>query len=67
MGFTDFEELRRYLRIGMGPCGGRTCRLITMGILARKTGKSIEEISDMNLRPPSIPISMGSILRGEKE
>ncbi len=67
MGFTDFEELRRYLRIGMGPCGGRTCRLITMGILARKTGKSMEEISNMNLRPPSIPISFGSILRGEKE
>ena len=67
MGFTDFEELRRYLRIGMGPCGGRTCRLLAMGILVRKTGRSIEELSGMTLRPPSIPLPFSAILRGDEE
>ena len=67
MGFTDFEELRRYLRIGMGPCGGRTCRLLTLGIMARKLGKSIEEISNMTFRPPSIPMPFEAILRGEED
>ena len=65
--FTDYEELRRYLRIGMGPCGGRTCRLITLSILAKKTGKKIEELSPGTFRPPSIPLSFSAILskRGE--
>ncbi len=67
MGFTDFEELRRYLRIGMGPCGGRTCRLLAAGIMARKLGKSIEEISPMTLRPPSIPLPFSAILRGDEK
>jgi len=53
-GFTDFEELRRYLRLGMGPCGGRTCRLNALSILARKTGKKI------------MPIKFESLLKGEK-
>jgi len=65
MGFTDFEELRRYLRIGMGPCGGRTCRLITLGILSRKTGKRMEELSPGTFRPPSIPLPFKAILRGD--
>ena len=66
-GFTDFEELRRYLRIGMGPCGGRTCRLVALGILARKTGKSMEKLSSMTLRPPSMPVPFSAILRGDEK
>ncbi len=62
-GYTDFEELRRKLRISMGPCGGRTCRLNALRILSRKTGKSIEELSFGVLRPPSIPSTLGSIAR----
>lgn len=64
-GYTDYEELRRYLRIGMGPCGGRTCRVITLGILARKTRKNIKEIGFGTFRPPSMPIKFDSIIKGE--
>lgn len=64
-GYTDYEELRRYLRIGMGPCGGRTCRVITQGILARKTKRNIKEIGHSTFRPPSMPIKFDSIIRGE--
>ncbi len=66
-GFTDFEELRRYLRLGMGACGGRTCKEIAMRILAKKTGKKIEEISTMTHRPPSFPLPFSAILRGDEE
>ncbi len=66
-GYTDYEELRRYLRIGMGPCGGRTCRAITLGILQRKTKKSAGEISFGTLRPPSMPVKFDSIVKGEIE
>lgn len=64
-GYTDYEELRRYLRIGMGPCGGRTCRVITLSILARKTKKSIQEIGCGTFRPPSMPVKFDSIVKGE--
>ncbi len=67
MGFTDFEELRRFLRIGMGPCGGRTCKLIALGILAKKTGKKIEDLSPGTFRPPSIPTPFSAFARGDEE
>lgn len=65
-GFTDFEELRRYLRLGMGPCGGRTCRLNALSILARKTGKKISELGHGVFRPPAMPIKFESLLKGEE-
>ena len=46
-GFTTPEELKRRLRVGMGPCQGRTCMRIIVGILARKTGEKPE--NDTNI------------------
>ena len=65
-GYTDYEELRRYLRIGMGPCGGRTCKLITLMILARKTGKNLEDLSYGVFRPPTIPVPFNAFLEGDQ-
>jgi len=36
-GYTDLEELRRILRIGMGPCQGRVCINLVKKILEKKT------------------------------
>ncbi len=55
-GYTDFEELKRILRVGMGPCQGRGCRDIIMRELARATGKPISEVSGGVIRPPVKPI-----------
>jgi thioredoxin reductase/Pyruvate/2-oxoacid:ferredoxin oxidoreductase delta subunit/bacterioferritin-associated ferredoxin len=60
-GYTDFEELRRYLRISMGPCGGRTCRLNTLMILSKETGISIEKLSPGVFRPPAVPVSFRAV------
>ncbi|WP_448531504.1 FAD-dependent oxidoreductase [Pseudothermotoga sp.] len=65
LGFTDYEELRRYLRIGMGMCGGRTCRASVLSILSRRLGKSPEELLKGHFRPPIMPTKFESILRGE--
>ena len=32
-GYTDLEELRKKLRIGMGPCQGRVCIPLVIKIL----------------------------------
>jgi len=55
-GFTDIEEIKRLLRIGMGPCQGRTCIPLVMRIIARETGVNVEEITPPTSRPPIIPI-----------
>jgi NAD(P)H-nitrite reductase large subunit len=60
-GFTDLEELRRKLRIGMGPCQGRICVQLVIKILAKKTGKKVSEIAPPTSRPPLIPVSLGTL------
>jgi len=66
-GYTDFEELRRYLRIAMGPCGGRTCRLNTLKILSKKTGIPVEKLDPGNFRPPSVPTTFKAISEGSEK
>ena len=55
-GYTDFDELKRILRVGMGPCQGRGCREIIMRELARATGKPLSEVNSGVIRPPVKPI-----------
>jgi len=66
LGMTSLNEIKRYLRAGMGPCQGRTCGRQIQQIIARKTGRPVEEVEPMTQRPPlkTVPIS---ILAGEKD
>ena len=66
-GYTDLEELRRKLRIGMGPCQGRVCIQIMIKILERKTGKKVTKVNLPTSRPPVIPISLGSVASDKNE
>ncbi len=52
-GYTDFEELKRFLRAGMGPCGGRTCLPLIRKELAKHLGVSVEEVCLPTKRPPT--------------
>ena len=63
-GFQTLDELKRRLRLGMGPCQGRTCLLLAARLLAQETGQRIEDISWQTSRPPVVPIPLG-ILAGE--
>ena len=66
-GFTTPEELKRRLRVGMGPCQGRTCMRIIVGILARKTGEKPEKYKYTRVRPPIRPIPIGLLTVDENE
>ena len=65
-GYTDLEELRKKLRIGMGPCQGRVCIQIIMKILERKTGKKVSKANLPTSRPPIVPVSLGTLASDEK-
>jgi NAD(P)H-nitrite reductase large subunit len=66
-GYTDLEELRKKLRIGMGPCQGRVCIQLVIKILEKKTGKKILKVSLPTSRPPLIPISLGTLASDKNE
>lgn len=65
-GYTDLEELRRKLRIGMGPCQGRVCLPLVKKILEQETGEKVKEESFPTFRPPLIPVSLGSLAKLKK-
>lgn len=60
------DELKHLLRLGMGPCQGRTCLPIAARILARETGKSIEDVVSPTPRPPIVPVSISLVSENEK-
>lgn len=63
-GYHTFDELKRILRIGMGPCQGRGCREIVLREIAMMTGKKVGEIPPGTFRPPTRPIKLGTIVEG---
>ena len=65
-GYTDIEELRKKLRIGMGPCQGRVCIQIILKILEKKTGKKVSKVNLPTSRPPIVPVSLGTLASDEK-
>ena len=62
-GYTDVDELKRVLRVGMGPCQGRGCRDIIMREIAKATGKTFEEIGPGTMRPPVKPIKLSLLAK----
>jgi NAD(P)H-nitrite reductase large subunit len=66
-GYTDLEELRKKLRIGMGPCQGRVCIQLVIKILEKKTGKKISKVSLPKSRPPIVPIALGTLASDNDE
>lgn len=58
-GYHTFDELKRVLRVGMGPCQGRGCRDIILRELSRATCKPLTEIAPGMIRPPVKPIKLG--------
>lgn len=57
-GYTEFDELKRMLRVGMGPCQGRGCRDIILRELAKATGRNVADITPGTIRPPVKPIKI---------
>jgi NADPH-dependent 2,4-dienoyl-CoA reductase/sulfur reductase-like enzyme len=55
------NQLKAYLRCGMGPCQGRLCGLTVTELLADAHGVSPGEIGYYRLRPPVKPITVGEL------
>ncbi|MBM7854741.1 bacterioferritin-associated ferredoxin [Desulfohalotomaculum tongense] len=66
-GITDLEQLKRLLRVGMGPCQGRTCTPVIVREIAAATGKPVGEVPLTAFRPPTAPVKLGVLARGEED
>ena len=57
-GIFTIEEMRRYLRNGMGLCQGQTCGKVVKGIMARELGVKPTDLTPATARAPMRPMEM---------
>ena len=65
-GITTFEDLKRILRVGMGPCQGNTCQLLVQRELAKYLKKPLKEIPTHKVRPLITGVKLKSIVENMK-
>jgi len=66
-GATTMDEIKRITRAGMGPCQGKTCRLLVAAELAKHLGKPISEIIPSTYRPPTKAVKLGDLAKMEDD
>jgi hypothetical protein len=60
------NQMKIFLRCGMGPCQGRLCGLTVTEMIARGRGISPDAAGYYRLRPPVKPITLGELADVEK-
>ena len=61
LGGTGPNQLKAYMRCGMGPCQGRFCGLTVAEIIAEARNKPVTEIGYYHIRPPIKPVTLGEL------
>ncbi len=65
-GYTSFEEIKRLLRVGMGPCQGNTCGQLVQKEIAKFTNTPINEVKTQKVRPLITGVKLNSIAEAAK-
>lgn len=60
-GYGCFEDLKRYLGVGTGPCQGKACVAECMRLVASERGLPLDAVDIMTFRPPVRPISFATL------
>lgn len=66
-GYTTYEDLKRLLRVGMGPCQANTCGHLIQRELATYFKKPIEEVPVHKVRPLVMGVPLKKIAEGEEK
>jgi len=61
IGVEGPNQMKAFLRCGMGPCQGRLCGLTVTELIARRRGTTPEEVGYYRLRPPVKPVTVGEL------
>lgn len=60
-GYEAFEDLKRYLGVGTGPCQGKACVQACMQVVASERAIPIQQVDVMTFRPPVRPIPFATL------
>jgi NADPH-dependent 2,4-dienoyl-CoA reductase/sulfur reductase-like enzyme len=60
-GSTGPNQIKAYLRCGMGPCQGRMCGLTVTELIAKTRGVPPEQVGYFRQRFPAAPITLGEL------
>ena len=66
MGCEGPNQMKSFLRCGMGPCQGRLCGLTVTELIAATRGVTPGEVGYYRLRPPVKPITLAELAAMEK-
>ncbi len=61
LGCQGPNQIKSFLRCGMGPCQGRLCGLTVTELIARARGVPPDEVGYYRLRPPVKPITLAEL------
>ena len=61
LGCTGPNQMKAFLRCGMGPCQGRLCGLTVTELIAQARGVAPQAVGYYRLRPPIKPITLGEL------
>jgi NADPH-dependent 2,4-dienoyl-CoA reductase/sulfur reductase-like enzyme len=67
LGCPGPNQMKSFLRCGMGPCQGRLCGLTVTELIARERGVSPQEVGHYRLRPPVKPITVAELAELPKD
>ena len=61
LGATGPNQVKAFLRAGMGPCQGRMCGTVVAALIAEVRGASMEEVGALRPRAPFKPMTVGEL------
>jgi bacterioferritin-associated ferredoxin len=64
-GYTSFEELKRILRVGMGPCQANTCGQLVQREISKYLKVKVDDVKLQTVRPLITGVKLKSIVDGE--
>jgi len=66
-GYTSFEDLKRQLRVGMGPCQGQTCAELIKREIASFLHTDHESVPIHKQRPLVVGVKLKAIAEAGKD
>jgi len=66
-GYTDFETIKRIIRVGMGPCQANTCGLLVQREIAKFLNIPLNQVPQQKVRPLISGVKMSSIVEASKD
>jgi|SRR5688572_5639387 len=60
-GYRCFEDLKRFLGVGTGPCQGKSCVQAAMRLVAEARGIPLDQVDVMTFRPPVRPVAFATL------